>query len=215
MNKDNAISIAMDFIKQWEQLGLKSENGGHYTPLQASSLSPETLLYAYPDGKSYSIGWGTYNKFPSDGSKITANTIINKEKADSEFEDEVLYLIIPAIDNQITRDLNENEYAALVSFAYNAGPNALKYNGLIDAVNNGGDVVGILKRTALTDQQTGKISNGLVNRRKDEAALYSGERNALYSYYLRNASTINYAVIGVVLIGLSGYIYYLKRKKLF
>ena len=109
--------------------------------------------------------------------------------------------------------MNEYQYAALVSFGYNAGPYALKYNNLIDAINNGGDVVGILKRTALTDARTGKISAGLINRRKDEANLYSGNYNELYSYYLRNATTINYATIGIILIGLTGYIYYLKTKK--
>lgn len=215
MDKQSAVDIAMEFIKKWEHLGAKTPSGGSYSPTQAAELSLDTPLYSFPDGHGYSIGWGTYNKLPSDGTPVTSSLVIDKGRADDEFRTEVYDKIIPVYDQLITADLNEYEYAALISFGYNAGPYALKYNGLLDAINNGGDVVTILKKTALTDQRTGQISNGLVNRRKDEAALYSGNYNALYSYYLRNATTINYATIGIVLIALTGYVYYLKKKKVF
>jgi LPXTG-motif cell wall-anchored protein len=45
--------------------------------------------------------------------------------------------------------------------------------------------------------------------------LWDGNYNELYSYYLRNATTINYATIGIILIGITGYVYYLKKKKVF
>lgn len=215
MNKEGAISVAMEFIKKWERLGWKSPSGGDYSPSQATSLSPDTLVYAYPDGKGYSIGWGTYSQLPTDNTPVTKTLSINKDRADEEFRTEVYDKVVPVLDNLITAPLNEFQYAALISYGYNAGPYAIKYNGLLDAINNGGDVVGILKKNAITDQRTGSVSSGLVNRRKDEAALYSGEQNALYSYYLRNATSINYATIGILLIGLTVYIYYLKKKKVF
>jgi GH24 family phage-related lysozyme (muramidase) len=214
MNKEGAISVAMAFIKKWENLGSKSPAGGSWTPKQAEGLPLDTKLYSFPDGKSYSIGWGSYNTLPSDGTKVTSSLVIDKARADEEFRIEVYDKVVPVLDKFLTRELNEYQYAALVSFGYNAGPYALKYNNLIDAINNGGDVVGILKRTALTDARTGQISAGLINRRKDEANLYSGNSNELYSYYLRNATTINYGTIGIILIGLTGYIYYLKYKKI-
>jgi GH24 family phage-related lysozyme (muramidase) len=215
MNKEVAISIAMEFIKKWERLGSKSRSGGSYSPEQAKSLPLDTKLYSFPDGKGYSIGWGSYNTLPSDGTKVTSTLVIDKGRADEEFKIEVYNRIIPVLDKLITAPLNEVQYAALISFMYNAGPYALKYNNLDDAINDGGDVIGILKRTALTDSRTGKVSNGLINRRKDEAALYSGQQNELYSYYLRNATSINYGTVTLLVLGIAGYIYYLKKKKVF
>jgi len=215
MNKEVAISIAMEFIKKWERLGSKSRSGGSYSPEQAKSLPLDTKLYSFPDGKGYSIGWGSYNTLPSDGTKVTSTLVIDKGRADEEFRIEVYNRIIPVLDKLITAPLNEVQYAALISFMYNAGPYALKYNNLDDAINDGGDVIAILKRTALTDSRTGKVSNGLINRRKDEAALYSGQQNELYSYYLRNATTINYGTVTLLVLGIAGYIYYLKKKKVF
>jgi GH24 family phage-related lysozyme (muramidase) len=213
MNKEVAISIAMEFIKKWERLGSKSRSGGSYSPEQAKSLPLDTKLYSFPDGKGYSIGWGSYNTLPSDGTKVTSTLVIDKGRADEEFKIEVYNRIIPVLDKLITAPLNEVQYAALISFMYNAGPYALKYNNLDDAINDGGDVIAILKRTALTDSRTGKVSNGLINRRKDEAALYSGQQNELYSYYLRNATSINYGTVTLLVLGVAAYIYYLKTKK--
>lgn len=215
MDKESAINIAMEFIKKWERLGWKTPTGGTYSPSQADSLPTDTPLYAFPDGTSYSIGWGTYSHLPSDNTPVTKDLSIDKWRADAEFRNEVYDMVVPVIDKLVTAPLNEYQYAALISFGYNAGPYALQYNGLLDAINNGGDVVGILKNTAITEKKTGNVSSGLINRRKDEAALYSGQQNALYSYYLRNATTINYAIIGGVLIALTGYVFYLKKRKVF
>jgi lysozyme len=214
MNKEVAISIAAEFIKKWERLGSKSRSGGSWSPEQAKSLPLDTKLYSFPDGKGYSIGWGSYNTLPSDGTKVTSTLVIDKDRADEEFRIEVYDKVVPVIDKLITAPLNEVQYAALVSFAYNAGPYALKYNNLNDAINNGRDVISILKRTALTDSRTGQVSNGLINRRKDEAALYSGQQNALYSYYLRTATSINYGTVTLLVLGVAAYIYYLKYKKI-
>jgi len=213
MNKEVAISVAMEFIKKWERLGSKSRSGGSWSPDQAKNLPLDTKLYSFPDGHGYSIGWGSYDTLPSDGTKVTSSLVIDKARADEEFRIEVYDKVVPVLDKLITAPLNEVQYAALISFMYNAGPYALRYNNLDDAINNGGDVIGILKRTALTDSRTGQVAPGLINRRKDEAALYSGQQNELYSYYLRNATTINYATIGLLVVGITAYIFYLKHKK--
>lgn len=214
MNKEVAIQIAAEFIKKWERLGSKSPSGGSWSPEQAKNLPLNTKLYPFPDGKTYSIGWGTNNKLPSDGTPVTANLVIDKARADKEYQVTIYDKTVPVLDKLITAPLNEVQYAALISFMYNAGPYALKYNNLDDIINNGGDVIGILKRTALKDARTGKVLNGLINRRKDEAALYSGQQNALYSYYLRNATSINYGTVTLLVLGVAAYIYYLKYKKI-
>jgi lysozyme len=213
MNKEASIQVAMEFIKKWERLGSKSRSGGSYSPEQAKSLPLDTILYSFPDGQGYSIGWGSYNKLP-DGTRVTANTTITKEKADYAIEYEIRNTIIPVIDKLITRPLTENQYAALISFSYNAGPYALNYNNFAGVINNTGDVESVLKKTATKDSGTGQISNGLINRRKDEAMLWNGSYNELYSYYLRNSSTINYGFIILVGVGLTFYIKYLKNKNI-
>jgi lysozyme len=213
MNKEASIQIAMEFIKKWERLGSKSRSGGSYSPEQAKTLPLDTILYSFPDGRGYSIGWGSYDKLP-DGTKVTANTTITKEKADKFHEFAVRDTIIPVIDKLITRPLTENQYATLISFGYNAGPYALSYNNLAGVINSGGDVETTLKKTAITDSGTGKVLTGLINRRKDEAKLWDGSYNELYSYYLRNSSNINYGFIILIGVGLAFYIKYLKKKNI-
>ena len=59
--------------------------------------------------------------------------------------------------------------------------------------------------------KTGAVSSGLKNRRKDEIALYNGNYNALYDYYLRNSPAIDYAILGIIIIAVTGYIYFKKK----
>jgi LPXTG-motif cell wall-anchored protein len=212
MNKEAAISIASEFIKKWEQLGSKSTSkDSTYSYEQSKSLPGNTTLNPYVDGDSYSIGWGSYDTLKSDGTLVRPGLTIDKNRADYEIDYEIRNVIIPIYDNLITADLNETQYAALLSFGYNAGPSAIKYNGLLDAVNNGGDVPSILLNTAVTDKRTHSVSSGLKNRRKDEVALYNGNYNELYSYYLRNSVTIDYAILGILIIGITGYLYFKKK----
>ena len=212
MNKEAAIAVASEFIKKWEQLGSKSTTReSSYSYETSKTLSGDTILYPYSDGHSYSIGWGTYDTLKSDGTIVRPGMTIDKDRADYEIDYEMREIIIPVYDKLITADLNETQYAALLSFGYNAGPNAIKYNGLLSAINNGGDVTGILQKTAITDMKTGAVSSGLKNRRKDEIALYNGNYNALYDYYLRNSPAIDYAILGIIIIAVTGYIYFKKK----
>jgi GH24 family phage-related lysozyme (muramidase) len=113
MNRDNAIQIALDFTKKWEQLASSSPNKTSYFK-NTSSLDSNTTIYPYPDGKSYSIGWGTYDAL-SNGTKITKGTTITKSDADREIEAE-MRRIDNIIFSKITRDLTDNEYAAILDY---------------------------------------------------------------------------------------------------
>ena len=211
MNRDNAIQIALDFTKKWEQLASSSPNKTSYFK-NTSSLDSNTTIYPYPDGKSYSIGWGT-NDALSNGTKITKGTTITKSDADSEIEAE-MRRIDDIISSKITRDLTDNEYAAVLDYSYNAGAYSLSkyYPDILKAINDGSDI-SALKSAAITDKRTGSVSSNLKNRRLDEISLYNGNYNSTYSYYLRNETAINYALIGLILVvAFSGYLYF-KRKK--
>jgi GH24 family phage-related lysozyme (muramidase) len=214
MDKESAIQIAFEFIKKWETLGRKTKTSGFYSPAQAKTLPLNTKLYPYPDGSNnrYSIGWGTNDYLRTTGQKVTSNTVITKAEADANLEAEVRNQIVPYLDKNIKANLTENQYAALVSLAYNAGSGAIKYNGLLNAINsNSTNVTTIWKGLALRDSTNGKISSGLINRRKDEAKLWEGSYNQLYSYYLRNSFNVNVTLLGALVIASS--FYYWKKFK--
>lgn len=214
MNQESAIQIAFEFIKKWETLGRKTKTSGFYTPAQAKNLPLDTKLYPYPDGSNnrYSIGWGTNDTLRTTGQKITTSTVINKAQADANLEAEVRNQIVPYINKNVTADLTENQYAALISLAYNAGSGAIKYNNLLNSVNSySSDVENIWKSVATKDSSTGLVSSGIKNRRKDETMLWNGSYNELYSYYLRNDFNINVVLLGVLIIGST--LYFRKRFK--
>jgi len=211
MNRDNAIKIALDFTKKWEQLASSQPNKTSYFK-NTSSLDSNTTIYPYPDGKSYSIGWGTYNVL-SNGTKITKGTTITKSDADSEIEAE-MRRIDNIIFSKITRDLTDNEYAAILDYSYNAGAYSLSknYPNILQAINDGADI-SALKSAAITDSRTGNVLTNLKNRRLDEISLYNSNYSPTYSYYLRNEKTINYALIGLILVVTFGGYLYFKRKR--
>lgn len=211
MDKIAAKNIAVEYIKKWERLGWKTPTGGTYSPSQATQLSSNQKVYAFPDGGSYSIGWGTWNTLRTNGQKITKNTTITKSEADDNLFAEIDNQIIPKIEKSITASLTENQYAALISLMYNAGPNIID-GGLDDAINkNSPDVATIWKRTATKEKGTSKVLTGLVNRRKDEVMLWDGSYNELYSYYLQNSFYINVTLLGALVIASS--FYYWKKFK--
>ena len=118
------------------------------------------------------------------------------------------------IFSKITRDLTDNEYAAILDYSYNAGAYSLSknYPNILQAINDGTDI-SALKSAAITDKRTGTVSTNLKNRRLDEISLYNGNYNSTYSYYLRNETAINYALIGLILVvAFGGYLYF-KRKR--
>lgn len=206
---EQAIQIAIRHAKGWEKLSSRYPDKNRIFS-NPESLSADTIMYAYPDGKGYSIGWGSYGTL-SDGRRVVKGMSITKEQADYEIEWEMRKKEAE-LRKKIKRNLTANEYAAMLDVAYNAGVGAVEYRDLIDYVNNGQDISGVITKVAITDSATGKVLPVLVNRRKDALALYNGKYNALYHYYLKNAQTINYAVIGVLLIAMTGYIYWLNKK---
>lgn len=212
MNRENAIQIALKFTKGWEKLASTTPNKTSYFK-SPDSQPNDAVVYAYPDGKGYSIGWGTYNNL-HDGTKITGrNFNITKQRSDYEIETE-MRKTEGILFNKITRELTDEQYAAILDYSYNAGAYSLSknYPNILDAINNGEDI-SMLATAAITDSGSGKVLTNLKNRRKDELQLYNGNYSQTYSYYLKNSTTINYSVIGLAVIGIAGYVYYLKKKK--
>ena len=222
MDRKRAIQIAVEHAKKWEGFCCREQYRSGVSNKYFSnvdSLPKTTKVWSYPDGRGYSIGWGSYNKL-SDGTSVTSTLSITKERADYELLKE-MQDIDAQLFPKIKAPLNEVQYAALLDTAYNAGIGSLSYTSnrrgetftsLLTAVNTGQDTTSIFPKVAISDSGSGKILTNLINRRKDASKLYSGQYNALYSFYLRNEKTINYTTIALVLVGMGAYIYYLKKK---
>jgi lysozyme len=70
------------------------------------------------------------------------------------------------------RDLEQNEYDALVSFCYNCGPAALDTASFVKSIKDGYQREDISERWQRWNKGDGKVLPGLVRRRKAEVTLY-------------------------------------------
>lgn len=76
-----------------------------------------------------------------------------------------------AVNQAVTVPLTQNEFDALVSFAYNVGANALRTSTLLKLLNDS-DYDGAALQLLRWDKQAGKPLPGLTRRRKAEKALF-------------------------------------------
>ncbi len=77
-----------------------------------------------------------------------------------------------AVRKAVQVPLNQNQFDALVSFAFNVGTQAFKGSTLVKVLNQGhfGDVPAQLRRWV---KAGGKTAEGLVNRRENEINLWN------------------------------------------
>ena len=110
------------------------------------------------------IGWG--NTYYEDGSKVQIGDTITQERAD-----ELLLNLLPKYENQvksrIRRELNQNEFDALVSFVWNCW-----YSETLFRYVNERNVNTVEWWKTHYIKAGGKVLNGLVKRREEEAELY-------------------------------------------
>jgi lysozyme len=77
-----------------------------------------------------------------------------------------------AVDSYCRDDINQNQFDALVDFAYNCGNANLKSSTLLKKVNANPNDITIGLEFAKWNKGGGKILNGLVKRRAAESELY-------------------------------------------
>lgn len=127
-------------------------------------------LTAYPDpgsadGNPYTIGWG------STGPDIKKGTVWTQLQADLRFVED-----LKSFEKRVTTLLSgapttQNQFDALVCFAYNIGTHALGDSTLLRK-HKTGDFAGAQAQFARWDKNDGKVMRGLTRRRAAEAALY-------------------------------------------
>ena len=129
-------------------------------------------LTAYPDpgtgGAPWTIGYGW--TYPVDGKPIKPGMKIDQATADRllktglvSYENDVLKLV--------KVKLSQNQFDALVSFAYNVGSRALSTSTLLKKLN-AGDIKGAADEFLRWNKAGGKVLNGLTRRREAERALF-------------------------------------------
>ncbi len=138
----------IDIIKKWE--GFKAE--------------------AYSDAVGvWTIGYGTTAMAgvgidPKPGRRIT-------EAQAEEYLRRGVNKFANDIRRHITAPINENEFAAFVSLAYNIGPGACRKSSALRHFN-AGNKAKAADAILLWNKAGGKVLRGLVNRRQEERALF-------------------------------------------
>jgi lysozyme len=124
---------------------------------------------AYPDpgtgAEPWTIGWG------STGSDITPTTIWTQAECDTRLEDNLTSFsaqVTSALDGAAT---TQNQFDALVDFAYNLGVGNLASSTLLK-LHKEGDYAGAAAQFPLWDHAGGKVMPGLQKRRAAEQTLY-------------------------------------------
>ena len=116
------------------------------------------------------IGYGaTY--YPN-GVKVKLSDPAIDEKHASLLLEAMLVPYEKAVDSFCRDDINQNQFDALVSFAYNLGNGALKGSTLLKKVNANPNDIAIKKEFLKWRFAGGKELKGLVNRRIEESNLY-------------------------------------------
>lgn len=76
-----------------------------------------------------------------------------------------------AVEQAVTVPLTDNQFAALVSLCYNIGTKAFRGSTLLKKLNKG-DYAGAQDQFRVWRKSGGKVIQGLINRRAQEAALF-------------------------------------------
>lgn len=116
------------------------------------------------------IGYG--NTFYPDGRKVSlSDSPINESQA-TDLLKNTLSTFEKYVDSFCRDDINQNQFDALVSFAYNLGPANLKSSTLLKKVNNNPSDPTIRNEFMKWVRAGGRTLPGLVRRRQAESDLY-------------------------------------------
>lgn len=146
--------------------------GANGIALLKASEGCKLKSYKCPAG-IWTIGFG--NTFYASGAKVKEGDVITQQQAE-----DLLHLILTKYEATVNRlvksAINQNQFDALVDFAYNAGEGALQSSTLLKKVNaNPSDSTiaqEFLKWTKATVKGVKVELPGLVTRRKKESELY-------------------------------------------
>lgn len=126
-------------------------------------------LKAYDDGVGvWTIGFGT-TKYPN-GIRVKKGDTCTLDQAKAYMQND-LKAFEQTVNNAVKVPLNQNQFDALVSLAYNIGSTAFKNSTLVKRLNEG-NYKAAANQFDVWVNAGGKRMQGLVNRRAAEKALF-------------------------------------------
>lgn len=136
-------------------------------------------LEAYPDpgskdGLPVTIGYGTTK---INGKPIKLGTKITKTQADEYFAIDIQNFA-NKVNALLKVGVTENQFGALVSFAYNIGLDAFENSTLLRLLN-AGDYKSVPAQMRRWNKNDGKVMQGLINRREAEIILWNDSSTPL------------------------------------
>lgn len=137
----------LELIKRWEGCELKA--------------------YKCPAGK-WTVGYGLTSA--AGFIEVGPNTVLTQEEADWYLE-KVANKFADGIRSAITAPINENQFAAFVSLAYNVGIAGVRKSSAVRHFNEG-NLDKVPHAIRAWNKAGGKVLKGLVNRREDEVKLF-------------------------------------------
>jgi lysozyme len=126
-------------------------------------------LKAYDDGVGvWTIGFGT-TVYPN-GIRVKKGDTCTEAQAKAYMVYD-LKKFESTVNSAVTVPLNQNQFDALVSLAYNIGPSAFSKSTLVKKLN-AGDIRGAVEQFDVWVNAGGKRMQGLVNRRAKEKEVF-------------------------------------------
>lgn len=127
---------------------------------------------AYPDpatgGEPWTIGYGHTSK--AGPPLVRKGMVISKDEARAILARDVTSFEI-AVMSLLQRPASQNQFDAMVSFCFNAGPGNFAKSSVLRHFN-AGSAVAAARSFALWNKAAGKVMAGLKRRRAAEAKLF-------------------------------------------
>lgn len=165
---DKLIATAYDDVT--DMLGIATDEM-HVSPSSIDLICDfeGKRLMAYDDGVGvWSIGFGT-TIYPN-GIKVKKGDTCTEAQAKAYMAHDLKRFEL-AVNNAVNVSLNQNQFDALVSLAYNIGATAFSQSTLVKKLN-ADDRYGAAQQFDMWVNAGGKRMQGLVNRRAKEKALF-------------------------------------------
>ena len=164
---DKLLSIDFDAVKN--MLGIPESMSVSNKGVDLICEFEGKRLVAYDDGVGiWTIGFGTI-KYPN-GVRVKKGDTCTLDQA-KEYMRHDLIEFEHTVNSSVKVPLNQNQFDALVSLAYNIGSNAFKSSTLVKKLN-AGDYQGAADQFNAWVNAGGKRMQGLVNRRDREKLLF-------------------------------------------
>ena len=135
----------------------------------------ESCMRAVPGGfQAYfdpvqvlTIGWGHTN---DNGRQFNTSSIWTQQECDDEFLKDMA-IFVKAVNDLVEVPINQDQFDALVSFAFNVGADSLKNSTLLKKLN-AKDYAGAAQEFKRWNKAKGRVLPGLTRRRACEALLF-------------------------------------------